>query len=155
MFGQHRSLLKSHLRWIGCLNCSLTPMPVTVFGLCRGIERFIGILIEHYAGKFPTWLAPLQVKILPITDRNNEYVDALCDELKANGIRTETDKRAEKTGFKIREAQLQKIPYMLVIGDKEQEDGNVTVRFRESGESKTMARDEFISMLMDEIKNKK
>jgi threonyl-tRNA synthetase len=71
------------------------------------------------------------------------------------GVRAETDKRAEKTGFKIREAQLQKIPYMLVIGDKEQEDGNVTVRFRDSGESKTMARDEFISMLMDEIKNKK
>jgi threonyl-tRNA synthetase len=123
-----------------------------VFG---SIERFIGILIEHYAGKFPTWLAPLQVKILPITDRNNEYVDELCAELKALGVRAETDKRAEKTGFKIREAQLQKIPYMLVIGDKEQEDGNVTVRFRESGESKTMARDEFISMLMDEIKNKK
>jgi len=123
-----------------------------VFG---SIERFIGILIEHYAGKFPTWLAPLQVKILPITDRNNDYVDALCNELKANGVRCETDKRAEKTGFKIREAQLQKIPYMLVIGDKEMEDGTVTVRFRDSGESKTMERSEFLAMVLDDIKNKK
>ena len=123
-----------------------------VFG---SIERFIGILIEHYAGKFPTWLAPLQVKILPITDRNNDYVDALCAELKANGIRCETDKRAEKTGFKIREAQLQKIPYMLVIGDKEMEEGTVTVRFRDSGESKTMQKDEFLALILDEIKNKK
>jgi len=123
-----------------------------VFG---SIERFIGILIEHYAGKFPTWLAPLQVKILPITDRNNDYVDALCNELKANGVRCGTDKRAEKTGFKIREAQLQKIPYMLVIGDKEMEDGTVTVRFRDSGESKTMERSEFLAMVLDDIKNKK
>ena len=123
-----------------------------VFG---SIERFIGILIEHYAGKFPTWLAPVQVKLLPITDRNNEYVDELCAELKALGVRAETDKRAEKTGFKIREAQLQKIPYMLVIGDKEQEEGNVTVRFRESGASETMARDEFIKLITEQIANKK
>ena len=123
-----------------------------VFG---SIERFIGILIEHYAGKFPTWLAPVQVKILPITDRNNDYVDELCAELKSLGVRAETDKRAEKTGFKIREAQLQKIPYMLVIGDKEQEDGNVTVRFRESGASETMARDEFIKLITEQIANKK
>ena len=118
-------------------------------------ERTLALLIEKYAGALPTWLAPTQVRLLPITDRNNDYIDELCDELRALGVRAETDKRAEKTGFKIREAQLQKIPYMLVIGDKEQEDGNVTVRFRDSGESKTMARDEFISMLMDEIKNKK
>ena len=118
-------------------------------------ERTLALLIEKYAGALPTWLAPTQVRILPITDRNNDYVDELCSELKALGVRAETDKRAEKTGFKIREAQLQKIPYMLVIGDKEMEEGNVTVRFRASGESKTMARDEFIALILDEIKNKK
>ena len=118
-------------------------------------ERTLALLIEKYAGALPTWLAPTQVRILPITDRNNDYVDELCDELKALGVRAETDKRAEKTGFKIREAQLQKIPYMLVIGDKEMEEGNVTVRFRESGESKTMQRNEFITLIMDQIRNKK
>ena len=118
-------------------------------------ERTLALLIEKYAGALPTWLAPTQVRILPITDRNNEYVDQLCDELKALGVRAETDKRAEKTGFKIREAQLQKIPYMLVIGDKEMEDGNVTVRFRASGESKTMTRAEFIALITDEIRTKK
>jgi threonyl-tRNA synthetase len=118
-------------------------------------ERTLALLIEKYAGALPTWLAPTQVRILPITDRNNEYVDELCDELKSFGVRAETDKRAEKTGFKIREAQLQKIPYMLVIGDKEMEDGNVTVRFRNSGESKTMARAEFVALITDEIRNKK
>ena len=118
-------------------------------------ERTLALLIEKYAGALPTWLAPTQVRILPITDRNNEYVDELCEELQSFGVRAETDKRAEKTGFKIREAQLQKIPYMLVIGDKEMEEGNVTVRFRESGESKTMQRNEFITLLMDQIRNKK
>ena len=117
-------------------------------------ERTLALLIEKYAGALPTWLAPTQVRILPITDRNNEYVDELCDELKSFGVRAETDKRAEKTGFKIREAQLGKIPYMLVIGDKEMEEGNVTVRFR-SGESKTMARNEFIALITDEIRTKK
>ena len=118
-------------------------------------ERTLALLIEKYAGALPTWLAPVQVRILPITDRNNEYVDRLCDELKALGVRAETDKRAEKTGFKIREAQLQKIPYMLVIGDNEMEAGNVTVRFRASGESKTMQREEFIALITEEIKSKK
>ena len=118
-------------------------------------ERTLALLIEKYAGALPTWLAPTQVRILPITDRNNEYVDELCNELQSYGVRAETDKRAEKTGFKILEAQLQKIPYMLVIGDKEMEEGNVTVRFRNSGESKTMQRDEFIALIMDQIRNKK
>ena len=117
-------------------------------------ERTLALLIEKYAGALPTWLAPTQVRILPITDRNNEYVDDLCDELKSFGVRAETDKRAEKTGFKIREAQLAKIPYMLVIGDKEMEEGNVTVRFR-SGESKTMARAEFVASITEEIRTKR
>ena len=123
-----------------------------VFG---SIERFIGILIEHYAGKFPVWLSPVQVKLLPIADRNNEYVDGICDMLRRNGVRCESDKRQEKTGFKIREAQLAKIPYMLVIGDQEQENGTVTVRFRDSGENKTMSREEFLDMVLTQIKEKK
>ncbi len=123
-----------------------------VFG---SIERFIGILIEHFAGKFPAWLAPMQVKVLPITDRNNEYTDEIIAKMQALGIRCTADKRQEKTGFKIREAQLSKVPYMLVIGDKEQEEGTVAVRRRDSQATETMKADEFISMLCDEIANKK
>ncbi len=122
-----------------------------VFG---SIERFIGILIEHYAGKFPTWLAPLQVKVLPITDRNNEYCDGIMAALKAAGIRCECDKRQEKTGFKIREAQLMKTPYMLVIGDKEQEDGTVSVRRRDSAENQVMRTEDFVAMVAEKIRTR-
>ncbi len=122
-----------------------------VFG---SIERFIGILIEHYAGKFPAWLAPVQVKLLPITDRNNEYTDSLIEKLRAVGVRCDADKRQEKTGFKIREAQLSKAPYMLVIGDKEQEDGTVAVRRRDQTATEVMPADDFIAMLVEEIKTK-
>ena len=123
-----------------------------VFG---SIERFIGILIEHFAGKFPAWLAPTQVKLLPITDRNNEYTDAIIERMNALGIRCMADKRQEKTGFKIREAQLSKVPYMLVIGDKEQEEGTVAVRRRDSQATETMNIDDFIALLLDEINNKR
>ncbi len=123
-----------------------------VFG---SIERFIGILIEHFAGKFPAWLAPMQVKVLPITDRNNEYTDAIIERMNALGIRCMADKRQEKTGFKIREAQLSKVPYMLVIGDKEQEEGTVAVRRRDSQATETMNVDDFIALLLDEINNKR
>ena len=123
-----------------------------VFG---SIERFIGILIEHFAGKFPAWLAPMQVKVLPITDRNNEYTDELIAKMQVHGIRCSADKRQEKTGFKIREAQLSKVPYMLVIGDKEQEEGTVAVRRSGSMQTETMKADEFIAMLAEEIANKK
>jgi len=123
-----------------------------VFG---SIERFIGILIEHFAGKFPAWLAPMQVKVLPITDRNNEYTDELIAKMQALGIRCSADKRQEKTGFKIREAQLSKVPYMLVIGDKEQEEGTVAVRRSGSQQTETMKADDFIAMLVEEINNKK
>ncbi|MBE6588221.1 MAG: threonine--tRNA ligase [Ruminococcaceae bacterium] len=123
-----------------------------VFG---SIERFIGILIEHFAGKFPAWLAPMQVKVLPITDRNNEYTDELIAKMQAQGIRCSADKRQEKTGFKIREAQLSKVPYMLVIGDKEQEEGTVALRRSGSQQTQTMKAEDFIAMLADEIANKK
>ena len=119
-----------------------------VFG---SIERFIGILIEHYAGKFPTWLAPVQVRLLPITDRNNDYTDELMAKLRAKGVRCEADKRAEKTGYKIREAQMSKVPYMLVIGDEEQEDGTVAVRKRDTTETVTMPADEFVELITNEI----
>ena len=123
-----------------------------VFG---SIERFIGILIEHFAGRFPAWLAPMQVKVLPITDRNNDYTDELIAKMQAFGIRCSADKRQEKTGFKIREAQLSKVPYMLVLGDKEQEEGTVAVRRSGSQATETMKADDFIAMLVDEINNKK
>ena len=119
-----------------------------VFG---SIERFIGILIEHFAGKFPTWLAPMQVKVLPITDRNNEYSDKIIAALKAAGIRCECDKRQEKTGFKVREAQILKTPYMLIIGDKEQEDGTVSVRRRDCVQNEVMKMEDFVTMVAKEI----
>ena len=122
-----------------------------VFG---SIERFIGILIEHYAGKFPTWLAPVQVKLLPITDRNNDYTDMLLAKLRERGVRCEADKRAEKTGYKIREAQMSKVPYMLVIGDKEEQEHSVVARKRDSTETVTMSADEFADMICAEITSK-
>ena len=122
-----------------------------VFG---SIERFIGILIEHYAGKFPTWLAPVQVKLLPITDRNNDYTDMLLAKLRERGVRCEADKRAEKTGYKIREAQMSKVPYMLVIGDKEEQEHSVALRKRDSTETVTMSADEFADMICAEITSK-
>ena len=123
-----------------------TPVMIhrVVFG---SIERFIGVIIEHFGGKFPTWLAPVQVRLLPITDRNNEYSDKVEAALKAAGIRVESDKRQEKTGFKVREAQLLKIPYMLVIGDKEAEDGTVAVRRRDGTATETMSYEAFVEMI--------
>ncbi len=123
-----------------------------VFG---SIERFIGILTEHFAGKFPTWLAPVQVKILPIADRHNEFCEKLMNAMKDQGIRCEMDTRTEKTGYKIREAQLQKIPYMLVIGDNEVNDNIISVRSRDEGDMGTFNPDEFIAKLVDDIKNRK
>ncbi len=122
-----------------------------VFG---SIERFIGILIEHYAGKFPTWLAPEQARIMPITDRNNDYTDELIAKLKAKGIRCTADKRAEKTGYKIREAQMAKVPYMIVVGDKEQEECTVAVRLRDTTATTTMKVDEFVDMICNDIATK-
>ena len=119
-----------------------------VFG---SIERFIGILIEHYAGKFPTWLAPQQVRLLPITDRNNDYCDALCEKLRAAGVRCAVDKRQEKTGFKVRAAQLEKVPYMLIIGDNEQAEGTVSVRRRDSQQNGVMDANDFVAALAKEI----
>jgi len=117
-----------------------------VFG---SIERFIGILIEHYAGKFPLWLSPVQVKILPIADRFMEYSKGVESELAKQGIRCEVDERSEKIGYKIREAQLERVPYMLIIGQKEAESSEVSVRSREDGELGSMTVADFVQKLQE------
>ena len=126
--------------------------PIMIHRVCFGsIERFIGILIEHFAGAFPTWLAPVQVKLLPISDRQHDYAAEVAKKLTAAGIRVETDTRNEKIGYKIREAQLEKVPYMLVIGDKECESGTVAVRSRKNGDMGTESLDTFIADVRKEI----
>lgn len=121
-----------------------------VFG---SIERFIGILIEHYAGKFPMWLAPVQVKILPVSDKYLQYSGTVSERLKEQGMRVETDMRDEKLGYKIREAQLEKVPYMVIVGEKEQESGSVSVRCRDAENGRQdmgeMSLDEFLKMLKE------
>lgn len=134
----------------------LKHRPVMIHRVVYGsIERFIGILIEHYAGAFPAWLAPTQVRILPITDKHVAYAKELNDKMFDLGLRVYLDDRNEKIGYKIREAQVQKIPYMLVIGDKEVEEGAVAVRRRSEGDLGAMKAEEFIAMLQKEIAEKK
>ena len=129
--------------------------PIMIHRVCFGsIERFIGILIEHFAGAFPTWLAPVQVKVMSISDNQYDYAKGVCDKLAESGIRCEFDDRNEKIGYKIREAQLQKVPYMLVIGDKEVESGLVAVRSRKNGDEGTKNIDEFIGEIKKEIEEK-
>lgn len=118
-----------------------------IFG---SIERFIGILIEHFAGKFPVWLSPVQVKILPITDRTLDYAEGVASKLAAEGIRCEVDKRSEKIGYKIREAKLEKVPYILVVGDKEAEDGTVNVNKRGVEEKETLSICDFVARVKEE-----
>ena len=109
--------------------------PIMIHRLCFGsIERFIGILIEHFAGKFPVWLAPVQVKVIPVSEKSMEYAQGVYDQLKAAGIRTELDRKDEKVGYKIRQAQLEKVPFMLVLGEKEAAEGKITVRSRDKGD---------------------
>ncbi|NLA84626.1 MAG: threonine--tRNA ligase, partial [Clostridiales bacterium] len=122
-----------------------------IFG---SLERFIAILIEHFAGAFPTWLAPVQVKLLSITDRSNEFIKQLHSEFIDSEIRSEMDLGNEKVGFKIREAQLEKVPYMLIVGDKELENGTVAVRSRKKGDLGAMKPEEFKAMLQKEIAEK-
>jgi threonyl-tRNA synthetase len=128
--------------------------PVMIHRVVLGsIERFIGVITEHFAGAFPTWLSPVQVKILPITDRTHEYAKDVSAKLEALGIRTEVDLRNEKLGFKIREAQMEKVPYKLVVGDKEAEDGTVAVRTRDADKG-AMPLDDFIAKIQEEINTK-
>ena len=130
-----------------------TPVMIhrVVFG---SIERFIGVITEHFAGAFPIWLAPVQVKLLPIADRHHDYALEIAKKLEAKGIRCEVDTRSEKTGYKIREAQLQKIPYMLLMGDKDIEGNCVSVRKRGEGDIGAMGVDEFVEMAAKQIESK-
>jgi threonyl-tRNA synthetase len=129
--------------------------PVMIHRVIYGsIERFIGILTEHFAGAFPAWLAPVQVRVLPITERQHDYTEQIMARLRSEGIRVEVDKRSEKIGYKIREGQLQKIPYLLVVGDKEVEAQALAVRHRKEGDLGAMGIDEFVAMIKTEIKDK-
>ena len=129
--------------------------PIMIHRVAFGsIERFIGILIEHFAGAFPTWLAPVQVKVLPISDKHLEYGQKVLETLNAAGIRAEIDTRAEKIGYKIREAQMQKIPYMLVVGAKEEEENLVSVRSRFAGDEGQKSLDAFVASVAEEIETR-
>ena len=145
--------LRFNLEYTGADGEKHRPIMIhrVIFG---SIERFIGILIEHFAGAFPTWLAPVQVKVLPISDKYMDYAQKILDELNNSGVRAEIDTRAEKIGYKIREAQMKKIPYMLVVGAKEEEDGLVSVRSRFEGDEgqKTLA--DFLAAIKMEIQAK-
>jgi len=133
------------LEFIGEDNKPHRPVMVhrALFG---SIERFFGVLIEHYAGAFPLWLAPVQVAVLPITDRVNEYAEEVANRLRASRLRVEANLRSEKIGAKIRDAQMQKVPFMLVLGDREMEQGKVAVRERAKGDIGAMSLEEFTSM---------
>ena len=145
--------LRFNLEYTGADGEKHRPIMIhrVIFG---SIERFIGILIEHFAGAFPTWLVPVQVKVLPISDKYMDYAQKVLDELNNSGVRAEIDTRAEKIGYKIREAQMKKIPYMLVVGAKEEEDGLVSVRSRFEGDEgqKTLA--DFLAAIKMEIQAK-
>jgi threonyl-tRNA synthetase len=122
--------------------------------LFGSIERFFGVLVEHYAGAFPLWLAPVQVAVLPITDRINEYADSVAKQLRDAGFRVESNTISDKIGAKIRQAQMQKVPYMLVLGDKELEDGTVAVRHRKEGDIGVMSLNEFVEKITQEKTNR-
>ncbi len=141
------------LKYVGADNHEHRPVVIhrAIFG---SFERFIALLIEHYAGAFPLWLAPVQAVVLPIADRHVEYARRVGAELAAAGLRVETDARQEKVNYKIREAQLQKIPYMLVVGDREAADGTVAVRSRAGGDLGSRALPEFVAAAREEIRTK-
>ena len=131
--------------------------PIMIHRVCFGsIERFIGILIEHFAGHFPVWLAPQQVSVVPVHhEKHLEYANEIHEKLCALGFRSKLDARNEKLGYRIREAQLSKIPFQLVIGDGEIENRSVTLRRAQSKESMTMSLEDFITMMEEAVKEKK
>lgn len=145
---------KFELEYIGADGEKHRPVMIhrVVFG---SIERFIGILIEHFAGAFPVWLAPIQVKALPISEKYHNYTQKVVTELKSAGIRVEADYRAEKIGYKIREAQMEKVPYMIVLGEKEESDNTVSVRSRKDGDKGIMAVEDFLKNIVEEAIQKK
>jgi len=117
-------------------------------------ERTLAMLIEKYAGAFPAWLAPVAVKILPISEKYHDYADKVAMELRNNGVRVEVDYRAEKIGYKIREARMERLPYMLVVGEKEAENNEVAVRSRKNGDEGSMSLEAFAKRIVEEIKNR-
>ena len=141
------------LKYTGADNAEHRPVVIhrAIFG---SFERFIAILIEHYSGAFPLWLAPVQAVVLPISDRHLEYAASVRGRLQAAGLRASLDERQEKIGYKIREAQLQKIPYMLVVGDKEAAEGTVSVRSRSGGDLGPETVDGFVKMARQEVSSK-
>jgi threonyl-tRNA synthetase len=141
------------LKYVGADNTEHRVVVIhrAIFG---SFERFIAILIEHYAGAFPLWLAPVQAIVLPISDRHLEYAASVRDQLKAAGLRADLDERQEKIGYKIREAQLQKVPYMLVVGDREAAEGTVSVRTRKGGDQGSQALQLFIDRALVEIRER-
>ncbi len=142
------------LKYIGADNAEHSPVVIhrAIFG---SFERFIALLIEHYAGKFPLWLAPLQVIVLPIADRHVEYAHAVKEKLLAAGLRVKVDSRQEKIGYKIREAQLRKVPYMLVVGDRESSEGTVSVRNVTLGDQGSQALESFVKASLEEVRVKR
>jgi threonyl-tRNA synthetase len=138
------------LKYIGADNTEHRPVVIhrAIFG---SIERFVALLIEHYAGAFPLWLAPVQIAVLPLADRHLEYARTVEARLRAAGLRVEVDGRVEKIGYKIREAQLQKVPYMLVLGDREAAEGTVAVRSRAGGDQGAKPLDAFVTQALAEI----
>ncbi len=129
--------------------------PIVIHRVIYGsIERFLGILIEHFAGKFPTWLAPVQVKVLPISNKFNEYSESIKKKLSENGIRVEMDYRDEKIGYKIREARNERIPYIIVVGEKEEKEDTISLRSRKNGDEGTFKLESLIERISNEIRNK-
>lgn len=129
--------------------------PIVIHRVVFGsIERFIGILIEHFAGKFPTWLSPVQVKILPISNKFNSYSEKIKDKLSSEGIRVEIDQKDEKIGYKIREARNERIPYIIIIGEKEEAENNISLRSRSNGDEGTLNLEDLIERINNEVKNK-
>jgi threonyl-tRNA synthetase len=141
------------LTYVGADNTAHRPVVIhrAIFG---SFERFMALLLENYAGAFPLWIAPVQAAVLPIADRHAPYAAAVRDRLTAAGLRAELDDRQEKIGYKIREAQLQKVPYMLVAGDREMADGTVSVRSRAAGDHGPATVDAFIGAALDEVRRK-
>ncbi|MFQ9696705.1 MAG: threonine--tRNA ligase, partial [Zhenhengia sp.] len=129
--------------------------PVMIHRVVLGsIERFIGVITEHFAGAFPTWLAPVQVKVLPISEKYHDYAAKVQDALEEAGLRVERDERAEKIGYKIREARMERVPYILVVGAQEEEEDKVAVRSRENGEEGQMDLQAFIQRITEEVQTK-
>ena len=129
--------------------------PIVIHRVIFGsIERFIGILIEHFAGKFPTWLAPVQVKVLPISDKFNDYSEQIKNELEKNGIRVEMDYRNEKIGYKIRESRNERVPYIVVVGEKEENEKKISLRSRKNGDEGSLELKELIDRINDEVISK-